>query len=102
MRHHWEALSCLEVIKGSQIDQAGTSSGAAADTSILPPTLSRSNSVSFENITDKIGSGSGVAVVSSEISKVQSTPCKSMKAKYSVLQGISWGTLSASLQGLVH
>lgn len=102
MRHHWEALSCPEVIKGSQIDQAGTANGAAADTSILPPVLSRSDSVNFENVTDKIGSGSGVGVVSSEISQVQSTPCKSMKSKYSVLQGISWGTLSPSLQRLVQ
>ena len=105
MRHHWDALSCSDVLKGSQTDEAGTSN-SATDTSKLPPISSGTNSIILGNTTNRSDSGIDISIpavlvpinVPKEIVKLQSTPCKSMKAKYSVLQGISWGKLSPAMQ----
>jgi hypothetical protein len=97
VRHHWDALSCAEVLRGSMISQAEVS-GSAANISKFPDMISIAGSTTLGNMTDKGGNGTVIAAVPSDVVKVKSTPCKSMKEKYSVLQGISWGTLSLGLQ----
>jgi hypothetical protein len=77
----------------------GEISHSAADISKSPAI-----SITLGNMTDKGGNSTGTVItdVPSKVVQVKSTPCKSMKEKYSVLQGISWGTLSLGLQRYIR
>ena len=78
-RHHWEALLCSKILPLPLSNAGGQMN---------------SDQVTFEGgqvSTPKSSSGSGG-------SGVKRSPCKSMKRKYQVTPGVSWGLLTAPMQ----